>query len=377
MGNFLSSGLSFYRVNAQLKSLGKFKSRFTLFAFVILTVVSFSQSASALDGAGIESDPYLIKSLADFDEFAGNKNYWNDYIRLETDIDLAGRTYTQAPIAPDTSSDISFQGTSFAGVFDGNDNTISNLKIDTAGASNDYLGLFGYIDAGGEVKNLGIEDVNMTGGEISCSFGGLCGRSSGTITNCYATGSITGGNNSSFLGGLCGWNYYGTITNCYSIGSVKGDTYIGGLVGWNFFGSSITDCYANGYVGGGNSSYAVGGLVGCNENSTINNCHTNSVVTGEDNSYAVGGLVGEQEEGDISNCYAAGSVNAGDAVGNLVGRNYYGSINNCYSTGTVSGESYSIGGLVGYNYFGNINNCYAADSVSGRDNSGRLGGLVG
>jgi len=40
MGNFLSSGLSFYRVNAQLKSCVKFKSRFALFAFVILTVTT-------------------------------------------------------------------------------------------------------------------------------------------------------------------------------------------------------------------------------------------------------------------------------------------------------------------------------------------------
>jgi hypothetical protein len=36
----------------------------------------------------------------------------------------------------------------------------------------------------------------------------------GTITNCYANGSVIGGVGSSDLGGLCGKNWESTITNC-------------------------------------------------------------------------------------------------------------------------------------------------------------------
>jgi hypothetical protein len=71
---------------------------------------------------------------------------------------------------------------------------------------------------------------------------GLCGYNwSGTISNCYATGSVTVGVNSYFLGGLCGVNY-GTISNSYATGSVSGDFYDGGLCGYNWSGT-IINCF--------------------------------------------------------------------------------------------------------------------------------------
>ena len=60
----------------------------------VLTVLFLSSAnASALSGSGAEADPWLITSLADFDIFAADPNYWDDHIRLENDIDLANRTY--------------------------------------------------------------------------------------------------------------------------------------------------------------------------------------------------------------------------------------------------------------------------------------------
>ena len=133
----------------------------------MIVMVFFSANIFALDGSGTGSDPYLIQSLADFNEFAADPNYWDDCTRLDTDIDLTGQSYTTAVIAPDTINDINigYQGTFFTGVFDGNGHTISNLTIDTAGATNDYLGLFGNLDGySAEIKNIGIEDCNIVGG---------------------------------------------------------------------------------------------------------------------------------------------------------------------------------------------------------------------
>jgi hypothetical protein len=60
----------------------------------------------------------------------------------------------------------------------------------------------------------------------------------GTITDCYATGSVEGGfdtNCGNTTGGLVGYNYKnGTITDCYATGKVTGGDDTGGLVGCNY-----------------------------------------------------------------------------------------------------------------------------------------------
>jgi len=141
---------------------------------------------------GSAAYPYLIEDLADFDEFANQTNaaiYWAGgvYTKLTCDPNLTGKPpYTTAVIAPDVNS-------YFEGVFNGDGHIVRNLTIDTVGANNDYLGLFGKIEgSGARVKNLGIENTNITGGNYSARLGGLCGNNSGTITNCYATGPVTG-----------------------------------------------------------------------------------------------------------------------------------------------------------------------------------------
>jgi len=304
--------------------------------FVLVLVGLCVHTAAALPGSGTQQDPWRIQSLADFDEFAAYPNYWSGFTRLETDVNLAGRTYTTAVIAPDVDNSNSvFDGTEFTGVFDGNDHKITNLTIDDIGTGNDYLGLFGSI-AGSEIKNL-----------------------------CIQGGSVSG---YSYVGGLVGENWFGSISNCYSTGDVSGKGEVGGLVGWNY-GGSISDSYSTGDVNG------YGGLVGVNVGS-ISNCYS----TGDVNGVAlVGGLVGEND-GILLNCYSTGSVMGTGYVGGLVGWNSGGSISNCYSTGDVNGVAL-VGGLVGQNgywrhefYPGFIYNSYATGDVNGVDD---VGGLVG
>jgi hypothetical protein len=285
--------------------------------------------------------------LADFDEFAADANYWfvDYHIHLETDVNLAGRTYSLAVIH------------SFTGVFDGNGHKISNLTIDEG------LGLFGRI-VDGEVRNLGLEGGTVSGwGEV----GGLVGCNGGSVSNCYSTGDVNG--KGKFVGGLVGLNERGkgSVSNCYSTGDVNGTgNYVGGLVGLNDAKADVSNCYSTGVV---SASIAVGGLVGGNGGS-VSNCSSTGDVIG--NRGSTGGLVGENNDGSILNCYSTGTVDGVIDVGGLVGWNGSGNVSNCYSTGDVSGDI-SIGGLVGSNY-DSISNCYSTGDANGLK---YVGGLVG
>jgi hypothetical protein len=345
-------------------------------------------TAAALPGSGTQQDPWRIQSLADFDEFAADPNYWSGFTRLETDVNLAGRTYSTTVIAPDVNnSNWYFDGTPFTGVFDGNDHKIVWLTIDDGGAVNCYLGLFGYIEDG-EVRNLRLEGGSLSG---ESAVGGLVGWNEGSISNCYSTGDVNGYgcvgglvgsnckgsivsncfstsnvNGGERVGGLVGENYYGSISNCYSTGDVNGYNYIGGLVGIS--NGSVSNCYSIGDVSG---DYEVGGLCGDN-GGTVSNCYSTGDVSGTD--WDVGGLVGANG-GSISDCHSTGDVNGDGEVGGLVGLNYS-SVSNCYSTGDVIGTGSDVGGLVGFNY-GSVSNCYSTGDVNGDWDVGGLVGLNG
>jgi hypothetical protein len=144
----------------------------------------------------------------------------------------------------------------------------------------DYIGLFGYISSSGQVKNLGIENVSITGRNI---VGGLVGYNyQGTITSCYATGAVSGAIG---VGGLAGYSRYSSITSCYATGAVSGEQYIGGLAGENYQGT-ISSCYAADSVSGSSS---VGGLAGRNFIGKVIRCYSTGKPTG---TTSVGGLCG-------------------------------------------------------------------------------------
>jgi len=244
---------------------------------------------------------------------------------LGNDIDLGGANFE--PIGHGSG----FGYTEFTGTFDGNGYKIHNGTINYS--SDNFIGLFAYTDSGAEIKNVGLEDVEVTGAGW---VGGLVGYNWGTITNSYSTGNVSGDR---YVGGLVGQNYGGTITNSYSTGSVTGDEYVGGLVGANWDG-------------------------------TITNSYSTGSVSGNDD---VGGLVGENYEGTITNSYSTGSVEGEERVGGLVGRNYEtGTIENSYSTGSVTGDDY-VGGLVGRNGGDDatITNSYYDYQTSGQDDTGK------
>jgi hypothetical protein len=286
-------------------------------------------------GDGSAENPYQISIVQDWQKLMATPDDWWKCFILTANIDLAGVTLT--PVGTESNY--------FTGVFDGNDKIISNAVINQPGS--DYIGLFGYTGPFGcQIRNLGVVGVNMTG---NSSVGGLVGMNYyGTITDCYATGTVTGAGHS--VGGLAGWNYNGSLISCHAASEVTGtggnqtSYYIGGLVGHNDSSTLINFCYATGNVHGGST---VGGLVGYNDSVSLTSCYATGAVFGHGND--VGGLAGENDpQGVITSCYATGSVTGtGWNSGGLVGNNYH-FITNCYATGSVSG-SFNAAGLIGYN----------------------------
>ena len=319
-------------------------------------------------GNGSPGNPYQIANVDDFDLLTLDPNNWDKCFILTADINLIGRTFTHAPIAPDTNdADWDFQGTPFTGIFDGNSHTISNLTIPPTEQS--YIGLFG--NNQGAIHNLGVVDVNIR--EDSGNYvGGLVGWNSGTLTDCYAKGFFLG---NAWVGGLVGYND-GTLTDCNAKGSVSGNGYVGGLVGMNGdygepeftpTGGPITSCHANCSVTGISS---VGGLVGVNWG-PLTSCYAIGSVSGGGLSQ-VGGLVGANGD-SMDMCYATGPVSGNNYVGGLVGWNWHTTLTSCYATGPVSGVDY-VGGLAGRNS-STLTDCNATgSSVTGNN---YVGGLTG
>ena len=189
----------------------------------------------------------------------------------------------------------------YTGIFDGQNHTISGLYFNQ---ENSYdVGLFGRNN--GKIANAGILDSYFYG---TSKVGGVCGNNyTGTITNCYNTGSVSGLGN---LGGVNGYNDGGTITNSYNAGSVSGtERYVGGVSGYND-GGTITNRYNVGSVGG--SGY-VGGVNGWNKG-IITNCYNTGSVSGT--GVNVGGVIGRNESNaSITNCYYDSTIYTGNAIG--------------------------------------------------------------
>lgn len=269
---------------------------------------------------------------------ASDKMFISCTLTLTTDIDLAGHEWTPIGIGLSNTDLYSIKKNCFRGTFDGQNHTISNLKIR---GTHTFAGLFGIIgDAsfptpgnGGLVKNLHIEnaDIELTTptGTGYSYVGALAGLKGGDVMDgCSATGKIVTGEKV-YAGGLVGMNYggYGTcsiITNCYAsvdvtAGSGVVDTYtyksyIGGFVGQNGTTSGghpiIYNCYSTGNVKGGDYAY-IGGFVGQSvfssndyEANDVHSCYSLGTVEGGSTDVKVGGFAGNAgTRSTLLNCY--------------------------------------------------------------------------
>ena len=237
----------------------------------------------------------------------------------------------------------------FTATFDGGalGFTVSNLFINS---SLDRVGLFGQTGPGSVIRNVTLEDVNVTG---HTSTGALVGRNAGSIIDSSATGAVSGTEDT---GGLVGAIVHpgGVIVDSTAGVQVTGRAaglYIGGLVGYNK--GLIIDSHATGDVTGVNW---VGGLVGSNGKAggvnRISGSTAGGAVTGAVGLDGfVGGLVG-WNNGPIIDSHATGDVTGVNWVGGLVGSNSgaggVNRISGSTAAGAVTGDD-RVGGLVGWN----------------------------
>ena len=275
-------------------------------------------------GEGTEEEPYQIGTAEELYWFAGMvNNTLTDGTAQNTD---AWAELTADIIIPKGETWISigncesyfstnpyYETVPYKGTFDGNGYTISNLYFNMEGSRSG--GLFGYIDIGGTVKNVGILDSVIDHRSPSSSIyfvyndlvgaGGICSYNRGTIENCYSTAEVINSNKSNSLdkvGGVCGYND-GTVKNCYNTGSVSsdGNSYIGGVCGYN--NGMIINCYNTGEVIGAswNNSY-VGGICGYN-NKTIENCYNTGEASNSTSNLSYVGSACGHNDSTMTNCY--------------------------------------------------------------------------
>ena len=186
-------------------------------------------------------------------------------ITLDKNIDLTGKGWT--PIG--TSFDNSYKGT-----FDGGGHTITGLAVTT---NDQFVGLFGYLNRAGTVKNVVMEGIQITSNHMFGCTGGVVGYSWGTIENCSVSGSVSG---TDCVGGVVGSQKAGSIIGCSTSATVKGTHYVGGVAGEKW--GSMTACYATGNVTleiASQKNLSGGGLVGMNGGNGLVACYATGNVT--------------------------------------------------------------------------------------------------
>ena len=185
------------------------------------------------------------------------------------------------PIGPDFSNP-------FRATFDGNGHTITGLNVNLP----DNAGLFGRLESGGVLREVGIINPTVRVGGSSDSAGGLVGviASGGQVQRSYAIGGrITLAQIFTRGGGLVGSNF-GAIRASYARTEVRTEISlsginVGGLTGRNR--GSITASYAAGPVSGSGSAY-IGGLVGrALSGASVANSYCDAAATGQ--AHCIGG----------------------------------------------------------------------------------------
>lgn len=241
---------------------------------------------------------YEIDSLDQLKFFRDAVNDGNSFngqtVKLTASIDLSnGGTEEWTPIGKN--------GAPFQGTFDGQGNTVSNLYINTPTQSD--VGFFGFTQSG-EIKNLTIENANVTG---YLDVGAVAGTPyTSEYTNITLTGDVKI-QGFSYVGGMFGKNVYADLTNL-TINAAEGSyvkaesgayrTYVGGVIGFMGEGNTIVkNVTSNINVSG--STCDVGGITGIAHynNSFVNvTCTADEVVlvnaVDEGDQLEVGGIAG-------------------------------------------------------------------------------------
>lgn len=328
---------------------------------------------------GVSGSSYTISDVADLvglanivnGNYSTEDNFQGDTITLAGDIDCQG-----AVLEPIGNWDHPFKG-----IFDGDQNTISNASIN--GDNNTIrAGLFGMIQGNktsssgtasyGIVKNITFDSVILNNTSTTSNgdaYEAASGIAVATMKSAMVS-NITVNNNCSVhgvyrTGGIVGDSReYNDITGCTNNAPVYGTSnYTGGILGaahdilsWlATTTTTIKQCTNNALVEGTNE---VGGIVGYSDRAKIDSCNNAGTVSGTGN-YGTGGILGcdiynykisifkPSCGSTILNCGNTGDISApraGGILGSFVvapsknqpSSTIYSTITGCTSSGAIS-----------------------------------------
>ena len=233
----------------------------TILALVMalsVTATAWATEGGTEGGAGTTSENFYqdteneyvwhIKNLEGLKEFRANLqndrwqavgNYWSDgqnerlkkeayygyTIVLDSDIDMSGENWEPIGGVNDPWR--------FNGTFDGQNHTISNMKIDGNG---DNVGFFGFLEPGREqglrIQNLKFDNAKVSGGENVAVLAGAANLFS-EFSNITVTNSTVSGTKN--IAGIVGYTLNGEKINNITIESTKlyaSEKRVGGIAGY-------------------------------------------------------------------------------------------------------------------------------------------------
>ena len=274
-------------------------------------------------------EKYHITSADDLKTFAAMVNSGTDFsgdtIVLDESIAL-----TENPWTPIGNAETKL----FKGTFDGDGHKITGLKI----TSGSYIGLFGYVGEGAEIKNVNLVGANVFGGK---RVGALIGQIKGnaTVSNCTvdSTSHVTGSDSNT--GGLIG-EVFGPTTGTITVN----------LDHLTNHAAVENTADAHSRAAGIIAQVTRGAIV------TISSCKNYGHIT-TNNGYA-GGIVAAKQGGSkvsFENCSNAGTAGTltgkytGNLIAWLVGGNWL-SMTNSGDARTAIG-AVNISGNEGYTFY--------------------------
>ncbi len=255
-------------------------------------------------GAGTELSPYQIGTQADLVELFGTSTDWDKYFIQTADIDLTSQS-SWTPIGNSS--------TKFTGQYDGDTKTISNLAFISSG---DFYGFFGYI-GGATMKNIVVDDFQLSVGASSSSGAFIGVAETGTITNCAILNS--------------------TVT----VSHTSNKDYVGVFIG-NHTGTAITKSFAKDCVldldsvGAGSTKFGI--FCGARNGGTFADCFSTGTITrDESTSEYIGGFSGSSYS-TADRCFSIATFDGSEAVstGGFSGKTG-GTDSDCFFDSTVAG----------------------------------------
>lgn len=301
----------------------------------------------------------------------------------------------------------------YAGNFDGNGYSISNLNINGKGL--EETGFVGCLENKGSIKNLQITSGTVHGDsrvggiagrtrensvienctvnlKVTGSYrtAGIVGYSQGTVRRCTNKGEIIGSDTAAGIaaylksGSVSECSNYGTVTCDYKAGGIAGDCLstlsnsnnygtisgeqrVGGITGYAN-SASLTDCNNGGTISA--TIERAGGIAGYLSSGYAENCTNRGEIIGNDD---VGGIIGYSNGSSVSYCTNNGTVTGNNRGGGIVGYLYGGNSAGCKNTADVSCDQ-NAGGVIGYSYETILSNCKNTGNISG---TYRTGGITG